>query len=55
MAREQSRIKVNYLQEQAAKRKALAEIPGDSSNSIPALRDRVTVLEEILSLRVHGS
>ena len=47
----QSRIKPQFLIDQATRRKDIAETPGDSQNSVPALRTRVTVLEEILAVR----
>ena len=47
----QSRVKQQFLIDQATRRKDISSAPGDSQNSIPALRTRVTVLEEILAVR----
>jgi len=49
--RKQSRVDAQFLEEQKVRREAVSTTPGDSQNSIPALRDRVTLLEEILSTR----
>ena len=49
--RQPTRIVPAFLTSQIAKRKDISETPGDSQNSIPALRARVTLLEEILSTR----
>ena len=46
-----SRVNPQFLNEQATRRKTTSDTPGDSQKSIPALRDRVTLLEEILSTR----
>jgi len=53
--REPTRVVPAFLTDQATKRKTVTDTPGDSGNSIPALRDRVTLLEEILSTRVHDT
>jgi len=49
--RKPTRIVPQFLSEQATRRKDISSAPGDSQNSVPALRTRVTVLEEILAVR----
>jgi len=49
--RQPTRISPVFLNEQATRRNTVATTPGDSQNSVPALRERVTLLEEILSTR----
>ena len=53
--REQSRVDPVFMADQAVRRKDIASAPGDSQNSVPALRDRVTILEEILAVRTAGT
>ena len=53
--REQSRVNPIFMSDQLMRRKDIASAPGDSQNSIPALRDRVTILEEILAVRTAGT
>ena len=53
--RKNSRINDQYLIDQGTKRKTADDTPGNSQNSTPALRDRVTLIEEILSLRTHNT
>jgi len=55
MAREISRVNPQFLQEQKNRRDTLASTPGNSGNSVPELRDRLTVVEEIVSIRQPGT
>lgn len=55
MARPTTRIDRQFLIDQKDKRENLRNLPGSSGNSIPELRSRLTVVEEILSLRQHNS
>ena len=49
--REASRVSPEFLQDQQTRRTGLNDSDPNSQNSIPALRDRVTVLERLLSVR----
>lgn len=49
--RQTSRVNPAFMQAQRDKRVVVKDTPPNDQNSIPALRDRVTLLEEILSTR----
>ena len=53
--RKPSRISPAYVAAQNTKRTEIKDTPGGSNNSVTSLRDRVTKLEEVLSLRVHNT
>ena len=54
MARKQSRISVEFIADQTVKRKA-TEDGTNNENSVPALRDRVNRLEELLAVKSYVS
>ena len=53
MARRNSRINPAFLTEQATKRKSLSTAPSQAGG-LPAVNDRVQVIEEILSIHSYA-
>jgi len=51
MARKQSRIVPTFVADQKVRRTGLESSDPSSQNSVPDLRDRVTVVERLLSIR----
>jgi len=49
-----SRFSATYAQEQVIIRKTIKDAPGQAGG-LPALTDRVEAIEEVISLRVHGT
>jgi len=49
--RQNTRVDPAFMQAQKDKRVVVDDTPPNDQNSVPALRDRVTILEEILSVR----
>jgi len=52
--RKPSRINPQHLVDQKTKRKHLVDQGPDYGNNVPELRERVTVLEEIVGIRPHS-
>ena len=55
MARKQTRVDPQFLADQKQRRDTLAGTPGNSGNSVPELRERLTVVEEIMAIRQAGT
>ena len=51
MARKTSRVNPQFLQNQTIKRTELSDLPPGSGNSVPQLRERLTIVEEIIAIR----
>ena len=51
--RKPTRVDPAFMQSQADKRVALDTSDPNAQNSVPELRDRVTVLEELLAVRQY--
>ena len=52
--RKQTRVNAQFIEQQKLKRKNLAESDSGSENSVPALRNRLTVVEEIIAIRSYA-
>ena len=52
--RKSSRVSPTFVEAQKQKRKVLEETPSGNQNNVPALRDRLTVVEEIVAIRSYA-